>query len=901
MKKIVLFLSIVFTTVTQSQVLEPQNFSCLILNQPEVDIVYSSGEINSLDCIETTSTINFNPNVNYSIKAGKSITFNPNTYIAPNNGYQFDAFIENRMFDLGWYEPSNVGFVGQFEKLEIGLQFNDSINTNILEYINTPHLDPTLSLDALNPYNPDDVDVYAEIYWQESPGVFFGPYIVNGFFYREFERNAADWSEINVPHNFRLRFTPRELGVYKVSITAKVKNSGEYSSEPFYFQCVPSSDPNASDFVEVGNNKRYFKIDDEPFFPVGQNLTGPNNSIRLAEWDPHPVIASDYIDFHNTMEDLKNNGGNYFRYITAPWQTEIEFENLGNYTNRLSNAWEFDRILDKAHELDLRIHFNMAIHYYFETPSGYAMNNWDWERYGDTWSSSPSFCFEYNNHEGYCYREELDMENPIDFLTDTVAIGHYQNRIRYMIARWGYSTNIAVLELLSEANNFGNQFELEEVCNEFGCGCLNNELPTTNPIKPYKEPSCPTCSGLYQWQNEMCRFIKEDLKHVDHPLAVNYTGEPDINNGDLSFYSEHVDIATYNYYALSINKAVLDYDVIEGEYHNTSSGKFLNKPFMHSEYGTGAYMDHCDNRVDYIKTLYFTPFVGLAGAAMNWDFHWNEYDSWQYLAPIKNFMAGIALDDENWQAGQPIIQSDNSLETYYLKSGFTDINSPQKAVGIIANRTYNYYTQATDFPCNNASIPEIDNTPIYQTAQSFPYPNTEPIKIPNMGGLKDYSINWYDALTGNFWQTTYETSNIIGNLELKFPGVITGSAVSPMLFFEVIPVGSSLRTGNTITHNEKQEINPNSAPADLATIAETEKIKITVFPNPTESKITVTHNLQENTDINWVLTDVNGSIINSGFIDATNFIIDLSVYNSGLYFLTIINPSGNFYYKIIKQ
>ena len=61
------------------------------------------------------------------------------------------------------------------------------------------------------------------------------------------------------------------------------------------------------------------------------------------------------------MTDLAYTGANYFRYIISPWQTEIEFEELGNYSDRLPNAWEFDQILEHANELDLKLHLNLVV------------------------------------------------------------------------------------------------------------------------------------------------------------------------------------------------------------------------------------------------------------------------------------------------------------------------------------------------------------------------------------------------------------------------------------------------------------------------------------------------------------------------------------------------------------
>lgn len=51
---------------------------------------------------------------------------------------------------------------------------------------------------------------------------------------------------------------------------------------------------------------------------------------------------------------------------------------------RMHNAWEFDNILDTAKAIDLKMHFNMAVHFTFERPNGYGNVYWDWSAAGDS-------------------------------------------------------------------------------------------------------------------------------------------------------------------------------------------------------------------------------------------------------------------------------------------------------------------------------------------------------------------------------------------------------------------------------------------------------------------------------------------------------------------------------------
>jgi hypothetical protein len=159
---------------------------CLILNQSELDNIYSDGGgIGSIDCIETVGELNFNPINNYSVKAGEQINFLQDTHIAPDENYQFHAYLDQPNFDVAWYEPFDVGTVPQYEKLELGVQFEDFINDEIINYVDhNPFANAPDG--SLNPFNPEEVDVYAEI-WVEINEEWIGPQKVNAFYYEEFE------------------------------------------------------------------------------------------------------------------------------------------------------------------------------------------------------------------------------------------------------------------------------------------------------------------------------------------------------------------------------------------------------------------------------------------------------------------------------------------------------------------------------------------------------------------------------------------------------------------------------------------------------------------------------------------------------------------------------------------
>ena len=332
-------------TTSLGQVVIPHAIPCLNIT-PENILTLPSG-ISANECIIADGdTVYFKPDQHYSIRAGEFIEFNENTVITPDVSHQFHAYIQKEELDLAWYYPNETpGTVGKFEKLEIGIQFDSTIENKINRFINRE------AGNKLNPFNPDDVDVFAE-FWIKIGGDWFFHKRVNAFYYQEFSRNidTLTWDTLSTLHNFRVRYAPEYLGDYRCKITAEVFGYDTITASEFTFTCVASDNKG---FMEVGENKRYFEFGEEPFFPVGHNLMGPQDAGRIVDYTPNTVPAYGYVEYCKTLRHLKESGANYYRYIASPWQTEIEFEHLGDYSNRMTNAWEFDNILDTTKALDL--------------------------------------------------------------------------------------------------------------------------------------------------------------------------------------------------------------------------------------------------------------------------------------------------------------------------------------------------------------------------------------------------------------------------------------------------------------------------------------------------------------------------------------------------------------------
>jgi len=888
-------LALGFMQNTIAQLVIPHPIPCIKINPGTIDTLPSG--VSAVDCIEVDGeTVNFKTDQHYSIRAGEYIQFDPNTVITSDGSHQFHAYIQREDMDMAWYYPNATpGTVGQYEKLEIGVQFSDTIHQKIENFVtNQPG-------SKLNPFNPEDVDLYAE-FWvlKELPFgagmAWFGPQKVNGFYYEEFARNAdtIHWDTLAIDHQFRIRFAPPATGLYRCKVSANVYGHGVQTVSEFTFESVPSDNKG---FMQVGENKRYFEFGEEPFFPIGHNIFSPEDSLHIEDYKPTPVEPYCYLSYYRRLKKFKESGGNYFRYIVSPWNTEMEFEHLGNYSNRLAGAWEFDRILDSTKALGLKMHYNMQIHYAFEAPNNYLKFHWDWSAAGDTLNTPITpfgeiGCFR-STQGGYCYRTELDIEHPKDFFTDTTAMQHYKNRIRYMEARWGYSTEIAVTEILSEASHCGTytQFDM-----------IDSECTAVGGSRPYDTDSTTFPHNLFKWHETMANYMNDSLQS-NHLIAVNFPGKPDIANGDFSYFLDAVDIMTWNTYQLSIKNIETTYDDVI-KYQTIDDGYNIHKPILCSEYGTGTDTYKCDQNAGFIHRICTGPFTGLAGMPMTWDDQNDVLDLWHYYQNVNDLMSGIQLDNENWFAGEPQVQNDKSVEMFYLRKG--ELGENTKIVGVVANRTYNYWTQGIGSPCDSAAYnPEgIDNDIELNFVESDLHQN---IKFKDMGVYNGYQIEWINALTGEAIDTTEKISDSFGHLKLEFPGALTGNASSPILFFKLY------RTDATFLAPIIPDENQAGLPVDfvkdesLSFIEQTDwnlsikdDLKVTIAPNPTDGIINVIIKSSNDESCNWELLDANGRILTIGNTTSPNFNLDISVYAKGVYYLKVYSLTNQVQTKIVK-
>ena len=317
--------------------------------------------------------------------------------------------------------------VGRYEKFEVTFQLNRHF---------------------ANPFDPDEIRVDATFRDPKGKAI-----IVPAFYYQDFSRRITNDREELVPVGapcWKVRFAPTTLGTYSYYLVVRYTPRGskaqpeELVTGERKFVCVPSK---SRGFVRVSSRDRnYFQFDNgEWFYPIGHNVHSPSDdtprAVKVQEnigagiLPNHGTFVFDYL-----FEKMARNGENFAEVWMCTWWLGIEW--LADWRNyhglnyyNLQNAWRLDYLISLAERYDIYVHLVLDNH-------GKASTWTDPE-----WEDSP-----YNEVNGGF------LTSPEEFFRNPIAKEIYKKKLRYIIARWAYSTRIAGIELWSEIDLVGDSW-----------------------------------------------------------------------------------------------------------------------------------------------------------------------------------------------------------------------------------------------------------------------------------------------------------------------------------------------------------------------------------------------------------------------------------------------------------
>ncbi len=290
----------------------------------------------------------------------------------------------------------------------------NSVTPNSVSISKMDKFELTIDLTAgyINPYDYNDIAVQC---------LFTTPSgkkdTVDGFYMEDYilDINTGNISSTGASH-FTVRYTPTEAGTYNYAVWCT--NQSGTTTQPA--QTFTTTATAAKGFIHT-NNSNYLGFDDgTQYIPVGENMSWQTSNV--------------YNNYTTWMPKLVNNGGNFVRIWMSSWAFAYEWKdtyNQGLYNGlekyNQYNAFNLDWLLDYCSKQNVYMMLCMNNHGQVST----TVN--------PEWNSNP-----YNAANGG------PCANTWDFFTNTTAKNYYKNRMRYLVARCGYSKNIMSWELFNE-------------------------------------------------------------------------------------------------------------------------------------------------------------------------------------------------------------------------------------------------------------------------------------------------------------------------------------------------------------------------------------------------------------------------------------------------------------------
>lgn len=355
------------------------------------------------------------------------------------------------------------------------------------------------------------------------------------------------------------RFTPRMVGTYSYTFIYKEKGALESAGAGGVIK-VTASDRQG--MLSVNDNWTLKYDNGDLFRGIGENIC----------WESR---ANDDSKFFKALHE-KHEKYNY------DYMLPLFAQNGGNFIRVWVNGWNFP--------IDKKDHFNNLRY----TPTTEPINESAVQRL----DHMMELCEQLGIKVMLCIGAGEARTNRDFFATDAAKAEH-QNRLRYIVARWGYSESIGMWEFFNEVDNI--QFSDRK-----------------NPI-PHED--------ITRWHAEMSKYLKalDPYKHIV-TTSISHRDVKGMNDvPDMDINQKHIYKATN-----AIPGTIQKYEVAHG------------KPYIIGEFSyewdwSQNFNDFADGMDwDFRRGLWYGLFYSTPVTPMSW---WWEYfedrDMMKYFKPVR--------------------------------------------------------------------------------------------------------------------------------------------------------------------------------------------------------------------------------------------------------------------------
>jgi len=288
---------------------------------------------------------------------------------------------------------------------------------------------------------------------------------------------------------WKARFAARETGVYSYQFELKEKGKVVSSQAKAEFKVNASK---GKGFLNP-NDLWTFRYDNgELFRGIGENIC----------WESRDEDDSKYFEalhedkrfnYDFMLKKLAASDGNFFRVWMIYWNLPVDWKTVKNNSRYQNTNSPYNESGMKRMDWLVNLSDSLGIHMMLALESHVGFM-------GDGWNISS-----YNLANGG------PAKTPLEFFTLPEARAQYKNKLRLMVARYGYSPSIAAWEFFNEIDNAMYHGKPEDR--------IPDELIT-------------------DWHNEMSTFLK-DIDPYQHMVTTSIshrdvTGMNDLKNIDIN-------------------------------------------------------------------------------------------------------------------------------------------------------------------------------------------------------------------------------------------------------------------------------------------------------------------------------------------------------------------------------
>lgn len=542
--------------------------------------------------------------VQYNAAAMDEIHLQPEFHIAPDPSGFGHFYIDQNMFEVVSFHQNGFTNIPTYSRFELGIKLPAAIQSQIDAFLST------LSGPApgINPYDPDQIKIECKVL--TPGGWYFSRY---GYYFQEYTVNNNQYFQVPTAHPFRIRMAPPEAGTYHCTITVTIPGQPTLTWNDLQFTAVVSGSHGHLKMAPVDYRRMQFE-DGTPYFGMGQNFNAnpvytwytndPDNvnALTNSPVTPYPnwVLTHDptrnpsfdlaYLDgqsygvpsahggiggksspamqneVRNYLSDLAAKGGNFARLRIDPHNYSVEYGDMRtdvggakydvrncitNYQPNQMFLKELDWTLDRCEQKGIYVMLNLLFEVMFAGGGGDCR----WELNPYAYLSLPPGT--QLNSGSVASSTEIQ-----DFFTSPLYKNTYKKQLYYISARWGYSTNIAMWEMINE----------------------------TGAIPGYSSnPQLKT--DVADWICEMTQYLKSYYPvHLATDGTIPGDGMADLlwNNYQSYNGAPCLDIYSQNNYSNEVDASQLHYNFKDALHESGFAHFTMGMPYVSGELGLGC-------------------------------------------------------------------------------------------------------------------------------------------------------------------------------------------------------------------------------------------------------------------------------------------------------------------------